>query len=311
MCEECGCHEESAHSVGDSIEHTHEHEHQSSHDHEHQSSHDTDTDQENPPKLEDHSLRIAVTGKGGVGKTTVSAALASRLAIEHDVIAVDADPDMNLATMIGCEQPPPITRQRERIEERTGTSGGLIRLSPVVEDLINTHSSTFGDTGRLITIGAPAAASSGCMCPENNVVRSLVRSALDSEFTVLDMEAGIEHLGRGTAADVDVMIVVVGPSQSAIETAAQIRGLAAEMHIQTVYAVVNGVSESTAEIVEEAVELPVLETIPHHEDIAHASLSGDPPVEASDLLRRSADRILRALVDEITDRSNTPVTVDD
>lgn len=303
MCEECGCHGGTDHEHGHDHGHEHGHEHDHSRDHSHSHGHEHDCEHGHGESHPDGSaggpLRIAVTGKGGVGKSTLSAALATRLAGEGEVVAVDADPDMNLAATIGCEQPPAITRERELVEDRAGTGGGLIRLSPDVEDVFESHSSAFGAGGRLVTIGAPEAANTGCMCPENNFVRSLIRSALDADYAVLDMEAGIEHLGRGTAEGVDAMLVVVGPSRSAIETAEGIRELAAEMGVDEVYAVVNGVREGEADAVRAALSLPVLETIPYDEDVAAAALAGTPPVEASERLETAAERVIRGVRDRI------------
>lgn len=280
MCEACGCHADP--------DHTHDH------------------DREAAETTVDGPLRVAVTGKGGVGKSTLSAALSARLTREGDVVAVDADPDMNLASTIGCVAPPAITRKQDLIEDRVG-GDGLVRLSPDVEDVLESHASRFGDggRGRLLTIGAPDGADTGCMCPENSFVQSLVRSALDADYAVLDMEAGIEHLGRGTARDVDAMIVVVGPSRSAIETAQGVREMAAEMGVDEVYAVVNRVREGEADAVREALSLPVLETVPYDEDVAAAALSGDPPVEASGRLETAADRILRGLRNRPDDSPET------
>ncbi|AUX08522.1 CO dehydrogenase maturation factor [Halalkaliarchaeum desulfuricum] len=303
MCEECGCHDGAGHAHG----HPHGHDHDHDHDHDHA---DVETE-----SAVDAPLRIAVTGKGGVGKTTLSAALSTRLASADDVVAVDADPDMNLAATIGCAEPPPVTEKRDLIEDRAG-GDGLVRLSPDVEDVLESHSTRFGDgdRGRLLTIGAPEGANTGCMCAENSFVQSLVRSALDADCAVLDMEAGIEHLGRGTAGDVDAMIVVVGPSQSAVETAEGIRELATEMGVEDVYAVVNRVRGEEGETVREALALPVLETVPYDEDVAAAALSGRPPVEASDRLNVAAERILRGIerrIDGESSPSARPVEGDD
>ena len=323
MCEECGCHDGAGHDHDHEHDHDHphdhdhDHDHTHEHDHTHQHDHDHphDHDHDEPESVVDGPLRIAVTGKGGVGKSTLSAALSAQLTREGEVVAVDADPDMNLAATIGCAEPPAITRKRELIEDRAG-GGGLVRLSPDVEDVLESHSCRFGegDRGRLLTIGAPEGANTGCLCAENSVVQSLVRSALDADYAVLDMEAGIEHLGRGTAGDVDAMIVVVGPSQSAIETAEEIRELATELGVDAVYAVVNRVREGEDEAVREALSLPVLETVPYDEEVAAAALSGTPPVDASDRLTVAAERMLRGIdcrIDSVSSPSRRRVESDD
>ncbi|MFW6004317.1 MAG: ArsA-related P-loop ATPase, partial [Halodesulfurarchaeum sp.] len=224
MCEDCGTHgEDGGHSHPSESDHGHSHGHAPDHTH---------VEAERADLLSD-GIRVAVTGKGGVGKTTLSAAIASHLAAHRDVVAVDADPDMNLAGTLGVAEPPPITTERELIEERAGGSG-LVNLTPEVKDVLDSHSTGFGDGGRLLTIGAPSGANSGCMCPENCFVRTLVSTALGEDTVVLDMEAGVEHLGRGTAESVDAMLVVVEPSQASIETATRIREFADELGIENV-----------------------------------------------------------------------------
>ncbi|MFB6109857.1 MAG: AAA family ATPase [Halodesulfurarchaeum sp.] len=278
MCDACGGHGS----------HDHSHDHDSAHTHDH----DRSPDQGTRIKT-DGTLKAAITGKGGVGKTTLAAAVARHLAAHHDVVALDADPDMNLAQTLGVTEPRPITRERELIQERAGNSGGLISLTPEVRDVIETHSTPFGAGGQLLTIGAPAGANSGCMCPENSFVRSLVSSALAEDYVVMDMEAGVEHLGRGTAESVDAMIVVVEPSRASIQTANRIRGLAGELGIDAVRAVVNKASGNATEV-REVLDIPVIATLPYDEDIATASLAGNPPVEASERLQETAASVISA-----------------
>lgn len=301
MCEDCGMHGEDhdhEHPHEHSHDHEHDHSHEHSHSHEGEHSHDHEHAEE-PPEMgasKDEAFRIAVTGKGGVGKTTLSAAIAQRLAAEHEVIAIDADPDMNLAGTLGVEAPAPITEQQDLIEERAGTGGGLIRLSPDVDDVFETHATRFGENGRLLTIGAPAGANTGCMCPENSFIRSFVSSALDEAFVVMDMEAGVEHLGRGTADSVDVLFVVVEPSQSSIETANRIRGLADEIGIDSVRAVLNK-TRGNADVVAAALDIPVAFELPYDDGIASAGLRGESPVSSSEILREAAAKMVETSVD--------------
>jgi len=241
----------------------------------------------------DGTVRLAVTGKGGVGKTTLSAAIASQLAAHQSVVAVDADPDMNLAGTLGVEAPPPITAQRALIEERAG-AGGLVNLTPEVADVIDSHSTRFGAAGRLLTIGAPSGANTGCMCPENSFVRSLVSTALGEDAVVMDMEAGVEHLGRGTADAVDAMLVVVEPSQASIDTATRIADLATDLGIEDVWAVVNK-ARGNADVVASKLPVPVLATLPYDEEVAGAALAGVTPVDKSDDLERLATTVVSAL----------------
>lgn len=286
MCDDCGGHGtgEDGHDHGKRPEHGHGH-----HDHSHDDGRGVGPDHTHVDEQveqvfldSDKTVRIAVTGKGGVGKTTLSAAIARHLAAHGDVVAIDADPDMNLASAIGVEAPPPVTGERELIEERAG-GGGLVSLTPEVRDVLDSHSTEFGPGGRLLTIGAPAVANGGCMCPENSFVRSLVSTALSEDNVVMDMEAGIEHLGRGTADSVDAMVVVVEPSRASIETAARIADLAEDLGIETVRAVVNKTREDGA-TVRDALGIPVAATLPYDEAIATAGLAGSSPVLESEAL---------------------------
>jgi CO dehydrogenase maturation factor len=244
-------------------------------------------------------MKLALTGKGGVGKSTLAAALARSIAADRPVMAIDADPDMNLAGALGVEQPPPITRETELIEDRTGSSGGLVQMQPEVEDVLRTYATAFGTAGRLVTIGPPEGGGTGCMCPENNFIRTLVTEALDYENVIMDMEAGIEHLGRGTAGDMDAMIVIVEPSLAAIDTAHQIRSLAEDVGIDDVFAFSNRVRNSTeATMIHKQLELPILGRLDYDGDVATAGLEGSSPVDASPALRSTA----RELLDSVDER---------
>lgn len=199
-------------------------------------------------------MKIAITGKGGVGKTTLASLLAHLYAEEGKrVIAVDADPDANLASALGisreeAEKIKPITDMAELIEERTGVKpgsiGGMFRLNPKVDDLPE-------DIGYrlngiiLLTMGKLKAASSGCYCPENVLLRSLLKHLIidRSEVVIVDMEAGIEHLTRGTAESVDAFIVVVEPGQRSMQTAKTVFEMAKNLGVQKVFVVANKVED--------------------------------------------------------------------
>lgn len=286
MCEDCG-----AHGGDDGHDHEHDHSHQS-HEHEHDHVH---VDGGDGQTATDGTVRLAVTGKGGVGKTTLSAAIASYFGAHQEVVAIDADPDMNLAGSLGVEAPRPITEEQELIEERAGGSG-LVNLTPEVQDVLDSHSTPFGTGGRLLTIGAPTGANTGCMCPENSFVRTLVSTALGEDAVVLDMEAGVEHLGRATADSVDAMLVVVEPSQASIDTATRIADLAGDLGIEDVRAVVN-MARGNTDLVESKLPIPVVATLPYDEDIAEAALEGRPPVGESLALKQVAAEVVARLVE--------------
>ena len=211
-------------------------------------------------------LKLAITGKGGVGKTTLSALLAHVYAERgHQVLAIDADPATGLAA--ACGVPPevaaaitPVADMEDLIYERTGARkgeiGGFFKLNPRVDDIPERFAvsppgtETRQDGIRILTMGTVKTGGTGCLCPENALLRSLVTHLLlrRDEVLILDMEAGVEHLGRGTAGTVDAFIVVVEPGRRSIQTAHAIRSLAGDLGIQQVYAVGNKVVGDSDEV---------------------------------------------------------------
>jgi CO dehydrogenase maturation factor len=193
-------------------------------------------------------MKLAITGKGGVGKTTLTSLLAHLYAAEgKSVIAIDANPDANLASALGLSQDAgrritPIAEMKELIEERTGarpgTSAPFFKLNPRVDDIPERFSART-DGIRLLIMGTVKKAGGGCMCPESALLRNLVNHLLlrESEVVIMDMDAGVEHLGRGTARAVDALIIVVEPGRRSIQTAEAIRGLANDLGIKKCYVV--------------------------------------------------------------------------
>jgi len=193
-------------------------------------------------------VKIAVTGKGGVGKSTLSALMARVLRDQgKKVLVVDADPDMNLATLF--QIPPeraitPIVEMKELIAERTGTRVGepapFFTMNPKVDDIPETYWVEHEGI-RLLVMGTIQRGGGGCACPENAFLKSLLGHLVVNrkDWVILDMEAGIEHLGRGTAIGVDTMLVVVEPNRTSIETAFRIQKLARDIGIKRVRVVGN------------------------------------------------------------------------
>ena len=196
--------------------------------------------------------KIAVTGKGGVGKTSFASLLAYVLAEQgQKVYAIDADPNATLAQALGLPdtlvaQITPIVEMGDLIEERTGArpgeSGKMFKINPRVDDIPARFSVEHRGI-RLLQMGTVRGAGAGCVCPENAMLKMLVMHLLlrEQETVILDMVAGLEHMGRGTASAVDAMFIVVEPGTRSIQTAHKIKGLAQELHIAKLWVVANKV----------------------------------------------------------------------
>ncbi len=235
-------------------------------------------------------MKIAVSGKGGVGKTTFSSFLIKALAESgKKVLAIDADPDANLAQALGVEKDAditPISEMKEIIEERTeaktGTMGSFFKLNPKVDDLPEKLSVKL-DNIKLMVLGGVKTGGSGCICPESTMLKALVRHIVlaRDEAVVLDMEAGLEHLGRGTAMAVDRLIVVVEPGRRSVETAHHIMQLAGDIGIKKLSFVGNKIrSEKDKEFFREYMpDFDFLGYIPFAGEIIEADLEGRPPFE--------------------------------
>lgn len=198
--------------------------------------------------------KIAITGKGGVGKTTLAALLAHIYAEAGDsVIAIDADPAASLAYALGmpdelAAQVTPIAEMEDLIYERTGakpgTTGGFFKLNPRVDDIPDRFSVTHRGI-RLLQLGTISVGGSGCICPESAMLKTLVTHVVlyRDEAMILDMEAGVEHLGRATAGAVDAFLIVVEPGRRSLGTARNIQSLAADIGINRCYVVGNKVRD--------------------------------------------------------------------
>jgi len=234
-------------------------------------------------------MKMAVSGKGGVGKTTVAAFFIKALAEDgFRVLAIDADPDANLAHALGLGSNisiTPISQMKELIEERTETKlggfGGFFKLNPKVDDLPDSLGLKVMENVRLLVMGGVKKGGAGCVCPESTLLKNLVMHIVlqRNEAVVMDMEAGLEHLGRGTAGAVDLLLVVVEPGKRSIDTAREIKRLAGDIGIKNLKVIGNKVRnpEEEAFLTQELKDFEVLGFIPYSNEIAKADLESKAP----------------------------------
>ncbi|MDY7031830.1 MAG: carbon monoxide dehydrogenase accessory protein CooC [Thermodesulfobacteriota bacterium] len=251
-------------------------------------------------------MKIAVTGKGGVGKTTFTACLSKKFHDDgYSVLAIDADPNANLAMALGFPDPEkitPIAEMSDLIEERTGakpgTSGSFFVLNPKVDDIPEKYWVEHNGI-RLMIMGTVKKGGSGCVCPESVLLRTLVSHLIlaRKEVIILDMEAGVEHLGRATAKAVDILIIVVEPGKRSIETAFRIKNLARDIGIESLGVIVNKVRNEKDEefITGEMVGFNILGSIPSDPLIIEADLKGIPPFELSPGIMLEMEKVKKRL----------------
>ena len=243
-------------------------------------------------------MKIAISGKGGVGKTTLTSLFARVAAGRgHPVLAIDADPNPNLHLALGFpEAPPALVGMKALIEERLGSLEGFFRLNPRVDDIPEQFSLT-KDGVRLLVMGGISQGGAGCACPQSAFLRSLLQHVMleRSDWVFMDCEAGLEHLGRATSRGADALIVVVEPSRSSMETGLRIRQMAAEIGLSRLYVVGNKVRdpEERSLIEGSMTGMRVLTCLPESEELRRSSSRGIP-VQDPDLAE-AASGILEAI----------------
>lgn len=251
-------------------------------------------------------MKIAVSGKGGVGKTTFSSLLIRSLNEQgKNVLAIDADPDANLASALGIadsDKITPISEMKDLIFERTeakpGSIGGFFKLNPKVDDLPDALSVKL-DNIKLMRLGGVKKGGSGCICPESTLLKALVTHIVlaRDEVVVMDMEAGIEHLGRGTAQAVDKLIVVVEPGRRSIDTAGHIKKLASEIGLKNIVVVGNKIrSKKDEEFLKKNLnDFEFLGFLPYDDELIEADLNGISPFEVESLAKKSVIEMISRL----------------
>jgi CO dehydrogenase maturation factor len=251
-------------------------------------------------------MKLAISGKGGVGKTTFSSLLIRTLSdMGKKVLAIDADPDANLAAALGipdADKIVPIADMKEMIFERTGAQpggiGGFFRLNPKVDDLPDAVS-VQKDNIKLMRLGCVKKGGGGCLCPESTLLKALVMHIVlaRDEVVVMDMEAGIEHLGRATASAVDKLIVVVEPGRRSIDTAEHIRRLASEINLKQVFIVGNKVrgEKDEAYLKQHLADFDILGFLPYADGLIEADLNGESPYDVDSTAKERVKEMIAGL----------------
>ena len=237
-------------------------------------------------------MKVAITGKGGVGKTTLSSTLARLYADEgRTVLAADVDPDANLGLALGLSQEEvdaivPISKMRTLVEERTGANAAnkFFKLNPYVDDIPDTFSKEINGV-KLLVMGTVDLGGSGCVCPEHVMLKAIL-SALTyrkDDVVIMDMEAGLEHLGRGTAANMDQFIVVIEPGARSIQTYGKVKQLAADLGVKRVRVVANKVrSEDDEDYIRAHIPAEdLLGFIHYNPEVIEADRLGKSPYDVS------------------------------
>ncbi len=236
-------------------------------------------------------VKIAFVGKGGVGKTTVAGTTARFLAKDgYNVIGIDADPAMNLHSALGISEENvariiPISEEKELIEQRAGGAGGIFVVNPKVDDIPAKYQVSGPDNVRLLVLGTVKKAKSGCMCPEQAFLRALLSHLIleVKDAIVIDMEAGIEHLGRGTLRYVDAMAIIIEPGRRSTELAERIKNLANELKISRLYIIGNKVAtpieEKFIKKVAKDIGVELIGMIPYDNTLRIADLNGKAPID--------------------------------
>lgn len=239
-------------------------------------------------------MKIAVSGKGGVGKTLTAGTLARLFAKDnYKVLAIDNDSAMNLSYTLGINNDVkknivPISEMKKIIEERVvikDGGSGVYNINPKVADIPDKYKVTGPDGLQLLVLGSIEEPSTGCLCPENALIRTLLYNLFvkRDEVIIVDFEAGLEHLGRGTAKGIDVMLVVTEPSQKSLDLSAKIIKLSKKLGIVNIFLIVNKlIDDSQLEFINKRVEeweIPLYHSIPYDREIGKADLEGASPID--------------------------------
>ncbi len=262
-------------------------------------------------------MKIAIGGKGGVGKTTVCSVWAQLFADEgHDVLAIDADPSLSLGAAFGLpaqRTPKPLIEMKDLIAERTGTRkdsvGAYFRLNPAVSDLPEEHWLKVGKV-KLLVLGAVTRAGGGCACPEGAFLKALLTHTIlqRDELVLVDLAAGVEFLGRASVQGIDAFVVVVEPGSRSIETAGNLVAMAKDLGIGTVGAIANKVTEpAQLHAIRSGLDgIPLLGSVPYSKSVQEADLQRAPVMQADAAVVQELNEARCRLVELIAPVGATP-----
>lgn len=239
-------------------------------------------------------MKIAVVGKGGVGKTLVAGTLARFFAKDFEVLAIDNDPSMNLIYSLGMdptlrEKIVPISEMNKLVEERTviaGAGSGVYNANPNVSDIPDRFKIRGPDNLQLLVLGTIENPSTGCLCTANVLIRTILADLIlnRNEVVIIDFEAGLEHLGRGTAKGIDTMLIVTGPYRKSLDLSEKILKLSRKMEIKKNFLIGNMVTgDKTTDIIQKWAEknnIEIIGMIPHDPQIAECELDGMAPYDS-------------------------------
>ncbi len=263
-------------------------------------------------------FRVVVTGKGGVGKTSLTALLARQLARQRwRVLALDADPQMNLPYALGlpaarARDLVPLSENADYVEEKTGARPGegwglFFRLNPEVDDVVQRFGVMAPDEVRLLVMGNTVQPAAGCLCPENALLAAVVNAIglRQGEAILMDTQAGFEHFGRALARGFRHAVVVSDPSFNGLQAALHAAGLARDLDITSIHLVVNGV-RNPAEFdramrrIDDAggFAFTTRHLLPYDERLRECEPSVAPMLDADSGFIEAMDRLLEALVDD-------------
>lgn len=238
-------------------------------------------------------MKVAVTGKGGVGKTTFSAILARLYAQEgKSVLAADVDPDANLGLALGfseeeLDEITPISKMKDFAKERTGANetNKFFKINPKVDDIPDRFAKTCNGV-KLLVMGTVDVAGAGCVCPEHVILKRLISHLMlqSDDVVIMDMEAGLEHLGRGTAENMEQFVVVIEPGARSIQTYKNVKRLASQLGIKRVRVVANKVrNKEDEEFVKSRIpEEDLLGFVHYNVDVIDADRQGKSPYDFSE-----------------------------